>query len=499
MRNYIGKHFAHYTLMLNKLILAIITILAAAAQPAMAARPKQDAVDRFTSSKAISRALAGVCVMDLATGRVVAGCNIDKGIVSASTMKVVTAASALELLGKDFTYHTRVYAIGDIDPTGRLTGKIRVVGSGDPTLGSRHFKERTAFVDTLVQCLQAAGITEIRGSIELDRSAIPDQPVPGYWMVEDIPESYGTGYHAINFADNQALVKFTRQWDGTYLAATAREIPGLRLNCHVREQFKGDTINRPGLTSRLYYNGGLLQIDGIVARRRRGRENFASWYANPAPHRLLADSIEQSLSSHDIGHHPSTEGLSHHTGDTLQLLDYPSPPLTEILESMLFRSDNMYAEGVLRTLPLAAGLPATTANGVHIVNKLWKSRGLDTDGLAMKDGSGLARNGWATPQFLCDVLRLAYADRDSIGADYSQLLPRAGREGSVKRLLLRTPLRGKIVLKSGSMGGVQCYAGYYPASRPRYAVAIMVNNFPSKRSQVVSQVQTLLLDLFGSN
>ena len=485
--------------MLNKLILAIITILAAAVQPAMAARPKQDAVDRFTSSKAISRALAGVCVMDLATGRVVAGCNIDKGIVSASTMKVVTAASALELLGKDFTYHTRVYAIGDIDPTGRLTGKIRVVGGGDPTLGSRHFKERTAFVDTLVQCLQAAGITEIRGSIELDRSAIPDQPVPGYWMVEDIPESYGTGYHAINFADNQTLVKFTRQWDGTYLAATAREIPGLRLNCHVREQFKGDTINRPGLTSRLYYNGGLLQIDGIVARRRRGRENFASWYANPAPHQLLADSIEQSLSSHGIGYHPSTEGLSHHTGDTLQLLDYPSPPLTEILESMLFRSDNMYAEGVLRTLPLAAGLPATTANGVRIVNKLWKSRGLDTDGLAMKDGSGLARNGWASPQFLCDVLRLAYADRDSIGADYSQLLPRAGREGSVKRLLRRTPLRGKIVLKSGSMGGVQCYTGYYPASRPRYAVAIMVNNFPGKRSQVVSQVQTLLLDLFGSN
>lgn len=483
--------------MFQKLILAIISILAAAAQPAMATMPKQDAVNRFTASKALAHATTGVCVMDLATGKVVAGCNVDKGFVTASTMKVVTGASALELLGKDFLYHTRVYAIGDIDSDGRLTGKIEIVGGGDPTLGSRHFKDCTAFVDTLMQCLQDAGITAICGSIELDRSAIPDQPVPGYWMVEDIPESYGTGYHAINFADNQALVKFTRQWDGTYRAATAHKIPGLRLNCHVREQFKGDTINRPGLTSRLYYNGGMLQIDGIVARRRRGRENFASWYANPAPHRLLADSIESAFRTNGITYKSSTEGLAYHTCDTLLLLDYTSPALAEILESMLFRSDNMFAEAVLRTLPVDLGIPSTTGNGVRIVNKLWKSHGLDTDQFSMKDGSGLARNGWATPQFLCDVLRLAYADRDRLGIDYSQLLPRAGREGSVKRLMLRTPLRGKISLKSGSMGGVQCYAGYYPASQPRYAVAVMVNNFPGKRSKVVSQIQTLLLDLFG--
>ena len=136
--------------MFQKLILAIISILAAAAQPAMATMPKQDAVNRFTASKALAHATTGVCVMDLATGKVVAGCNVDKGFVTASTMKVVTGASALELLGKDFLYHTRVYAIGDIDSDGRLTGKIEIVGGGDPTLGSRHFKDCTAFVDTLM-------------------------------------------------------------------------------------------------------------------------------------------------------------------------------------------------------------------------------------------------------------------------------------------------------------------------------------------------------------
>ena len=66
-------------------------------------------------------------------------------------------------------------------------------------------------------------------------------------------------------------------------------------------------------------------------------------------------------------------------------------------------------------------------------------------------------------------------------------------------MLRRSPLRGNIVLKSGSMGGVQCYAGYYPAKNPQYAVAVMVNNFSEKRKDVVKQVETLLEDLFAPN
>lgn len=465
---------------------------------AVAKVPQQSAVNRFTNSKALAHASAGVCVMDLKTGKVVAGTNVDRNLVTASTMKVVTAASALKLLGDKFCYHTRVYAIGDIDDTGKLSGNIVVEGGGDPTLGSRFFKERTAFVDTLMMRLQESGITSINGDILLDRSAIPDQPVPGYWMLEDIPESYGTGYHAINFADNQMLIKFDYHNDGSYTISTPEPMPWLDLHGNLRQHTRGDTVNRPGLTSMIYYNDNSFEIDGIVARRKRGRENFSVWYANPAPHLLLIDSIKSALHTCGIAIAATSSETKHLNGDTLQLLDYTSPALPEILKSMLFRSDNMYAEAVLRTLPIDSGLPATTANGVRMVNRLWKSCGLDLDELAMKDGSGLARNGLASPQFLCEVLRDTYIHRTQLGVDLPQLLPRAGREGSVRRLLRKSPLRGKIVLKSGSMGGVQCYAGYYPAQNPRYAVAIMVNNFSEKRSDVVSQVQTLLNNLFGN-
>lgn len=472
-----------------------ITTLAIAAATALAAVPSQSAVDRFVNADALACATTGVCVMDLETGKIVAGHNVDKGIVTASTMKIVTTATALEILGKDFLFHTRVYAVGNIDEHGKLTGNIIIAGGGDPTLGSRFFKDRTAFVDTLMMRMQAAGIKSIEGDIQLDATAIPDQPVPGYWMLEDMPESYGTGYHAINFADNQMRVKFTYHKDGSYTLSTIQDMPWLDLRGNVHQQIPGDTMNRPGLTSMIDYRNNAFDVTGIVARRKRGRENFTTWYACPAPQRLLSDSIRRALNTNGIVL-AATKNKINNNADTLLLLDYTSPSLAEIIESTLFRSDNMFAEALLRALPVDSGLPATTSNGVRMAYKLWKQQGLDTRQLAMKDGSGLARNGWATPQFLCDVLRLTYADSHQLGVDYSQLLPRAGREGSVKRMLRKTSLRGNISLKSGSMGGVQCYAGYYPARNPRYAVAVMVNNFSESRRDVVAQVQHLLINLF---
>lgn len=481
--------------MLKKLLIFFTTI-AIAATTAIAAVPSQSAVNRFAGSDALACATTGVCVMDLHTGKVVAGYNADKGIITASTMKIVTAASALELLGKDFLFHTRVYAVGDIDSQGTLKGNIVIAGGGDPTLGSRFFKDRPAFVDTLVMQLQVAGIKRIEGGIELDASAIPDQPVPGYWMLEDLPESYGTGYHAINFADNQMKIKFTYHKNGRYSLSTVTDMPWLNLHSDVRQQAIGDTINRPGPTSSIDYNNCAFGMEGIVARRKRGRENFAAWYACPAPQRLLCDSIQRALASNGISFTDS-KNVTSDSADRLLLLDYTSPSLAEIIKSTLFRSDNMFAEALLRAATTYSDYPATTSNGVRMTYKLWKQQGLDTHQLSMKDGSGLARNGWATPRFLCDVLRLTYADRDSLGVDYSQLLPRAGYDGSVKRLMRKTSLRGKITLKSGSMGGVQCYAGYYPAKNPRYAVAVMVNNFSASRSDVVAQVQRLFINLFG--
>ena len=84
-------------------------------------------------------------------------------LTPASIMKSLTMATALELLGPDFRWNTRVMAHGNLSHDGTLNGDIVIIGSGDPTLESRHFKEHPSFVASLVNAVKAHGIKTIRG------------------------------------------------------------------------------------------------------------------------------------------------------------------------------------------------------------------------------------------------------------------------------------------------------------------------------------------------
>ncbi|MGN1238221.1 MAG: D-alanyl-D-alanine carboxypeptidase, partial [Muribaculaceae bacterium] len=184
--------------------------------------------------------------------------------------------------------------------------------------------------------------------------------------------------------------------------------------------------------------------------------------------------------------------------DTLLLVDFRSPLLPEVLRSLLYRSDNMFTEMTLRAVAAASCKQATIKNGVAKVNELWRLKGVDTAALFMRDGSGLSRNNKASARFLCEMLRCVYADRDSLGCDFSQLLPVGGVSGTLKSLLGKTPLCGRVALKSGSMSDVQCFAGYFPADSPKYSVTVLVNNFLCPRSELRRNIEQMLVELFST-
>ena len=92
---------------------------------------------------------------------------------------------------------------------------------------------------------------------------------------------------------------------------------------------------------------------------------------------------------------------------------------------------------------------------------------------------------------------LAYvAGNGETGNILFDLLPRPG-EGTLKRFMADSELATSFRLKSGSMTGVQCYAGYYKGKRT-YAVVVMVNHFSSPRGRVQKEVADTLTRLFYS-
>lgn len=447
---------------------------------------QQRAIDMFVSSPSLRNGSVGISVVSLDDMKVMGEYNPFQSQITASTMKTVTSATALKLLGKDFRFHTGVYATGKIHRKGRIEGDLVIRGGGDPTLGSRHMTQSPEFIESIISALKEKGIKEIKGNIVVDDSAFPMPHVPASWMVEDLGYGYGTGVHALNFADNTLRLNAHVGHDSfSYDTEQSQSYLKVENHCNVMDE-ACDSVAFTGLDLRLDVENDILHLAGNVKP-----EDLRMTIANPSPDLLLRDSVEIALKKAGIKikHKrikPEKKTVS------IKILDYKSPVLTEIVKSLLERSDNMYTECVLRAIAMNARKQPTAENGVNIVKAFWKERGVDVTGLFMLDGSGLSRTNKAPASFFTHMLTTAWKELNEDGVNFCSLLPIAGKNGTVRRVAADTPAAGKFALKSGSMSHVQCYVGYYPAEKPQYAISILINSFTCPRADLVKMVGEML-------
>lgn len=321
-------------------------------------------------------------------GEPLAEYNSEILMTPASVMKSVTVAAALHHLGGDFQWKTTVKTTGQ--------GDLLVYGTGDPTLGSKEFKERKGFIASL-KALKP-GYKRV-----VNAAPWPDQgPVPS-WELEDADCQDGVGFYALNWRDN--FFKNKKQTPPEHLIAEIRtNIP-------------------PAFTT----------------------------------------------------FQPT---------DTTTILIYPSPKLSEIARSLMVRSDNQMAEATLRQL--APGQPRAMA--IAKERQILGDLGVNLKGARIADGSGLSRHNAISPRQLGEIL-CKMADN----ADYIGSFARVGQEGTVRNFM-----KGAYpyVLKSGSMTGVICYAGYRldpETNAPTHAVVLMLNNAPNSKA-----ARTVLADYLSN-
>lgn len=180
-------------------------------------------------------------------------------------------------------------------------------------------------------------------------------------------------------------------------------------------------------------------------------------------------------------------------GRRRMISNHRSAPLDEIMRSCMMRSDNLYAEALLRTIPLSEGKTSTPERAAEMESDFWKKRKADMEGVVIVDGSGLSRANRTTASFMSDVLEEMSPD-----AYYASFFPLAGREGTLKNFLCGTHLEEYVALKTGSMSGIQCYAGYKLDDDyvPTHSIVVIVNGMKGARGNVRAGVEKMLLSIF---
>ncbi len=435
-------------------------------------------------------ASVGIYVMDINSGQVIAHYGEQRSLIPASVAKIVTTATAMKLYNDTARWYTDVTYTGHID-AGALYGDIYVHGCIDPTLANGIATRPTsAFVETLVAAIKQSGITAIYGNIVLDASLCHPAGI-SQWLEEDTGWYYGAGCYGINYKGNKYDLFLKTDSIGTTPVIIDSTISVSDIKYHnylVAGQKDSSFVSINPLSSDCV-------LSGIVPAH---QNRFRLRCSIPNPPLTLGNDIKTALQQAGINVEgaievqivPSDQEQSH----TL-LCRYASDTLYDMLRETMHRSDNLYAEALLRYIALSSETYASASAGLAIERDLWQQAGLDVKTMQLYDGCGLARKNTMTPAFIASFLSAAYKD-PQLSTAYVNLFPLAGSEGTLRSFMSKKTLSGELRLKSGSMSGVMCYAGYYKTSQAVYAVVLMCNNHNCRNSIVRSRYEKLLRQIF---
>ena len=352
--------------------------------------------------------------------------NADRFFVPASVLKVVTAAAALEHLGTGYRWRTRLTSAAAV--TGEvLDGDLVIEPGSDPTWARARFPDGAAEpLAALAEQIRAHGIVRVGGDLVVDAGRFPGRPHPLDRGFGDLPYRHGTPPAPL--AVDEATI-------------TVRVAPGPSIGAPARvEAPDGVTvINLTTTVGRDRHGAGTLDFlpvwgtDTLLLRGEYplSEPPFVVPVSDPAPALRAARRLRAALGEAGVavdGRVRLERTRPAAANPASQLAELHSPPLDDLLEPLLTRSHNWYADTLALTLGLEVAGSGRFDDGVEVIADFaldLREDGAAPDDLSLRDGSGLSAANLVTPAAVVRVL--AYAARQPWGARLLEALAGPGR------------------------------------------------------------------------
>jgi D-alanyl-D-alanine carboxypeptidase/D-alanyl-D-alanine-endopeptidase (penicillin-binding protein 4) len=386
----------------------------------------------------------------------------------ASNMKLLTTATALDVIDSNFQFTTRVYSDGKIE-TGILKGNLYIKGSGDPLL-------TVDDLDSIARVVRKCGIQKIEGDLVGDVTYFDEEFWSPGWMWDDEPYISAPFITPLSVNGNSIELKV---FSGVSIGDTV----SIKLNpqtdfINIRNKaITSDDPSNPELTVKRIQHENIIVIEGgIIPSSSSQKYSFSVWQPELFFLHLFKNQlIKNGISFNGViklGQRPSN----------VELASYSHP-----LDSVVFRinkfSDNLAAENLLKTIAaVKCGTPGSTSNGLFIMKEYLSKKGIDTSDVVLADGSGESFYNYLSPDAIVTLLKKQFENKETFPR-FIQSLSVAGVDGTLKNRIKGSFAEGRVYAKTGTLSGVSCLSGYAKTEEEKLvAFSILCNHFSGEQS-----------------
>ncbi|MFQ5565215.1 MAG: D-alanyl-D-alanine carboxypeptidase/D-alanyl-D-alanine-endopeptidase, partial [Paracoccaceae bacterium] len=419
--------------------------------------------------------VSGWIVVDLDSGEIVDQHLADTSFAPASVAKLPTTLYALDRLGPEHRFETRLAIAGE-QRGETLLGDLILIGGADPELD-------TDDLEVLVTQARERGLGRVTGRFLVDGSAWPRlAAIDGGQPVD---AAYNPSLSGLNLNFNRVRLKWDARGNADTLRVSAKadrldpEVAGVQVAL-------ASAPDAPMFSHTL--EGG-AEIWRMSERGFRGRG--ARWLPVRRPE-LYAGEVFRGLAwTEGIALNPAKEGAA--PEGAVVIARHRSRPLAPMLEAMLRYSTNLTAEMVGLAASRAGGAePATLADSAAAMNA-WAAEvagfAPGDPGFRLTNHSGLAADSRVSPRRLAAFLAAMARRHSEPGRRYPRLpggLTDLLRDYNVAARGIDLDTRNlDIAAKTGTMDYVRGLAGYIatPSGR-RLVFAIFSNDLDRRRPGV---------------
>jgi D-alanyl-D-alanine carboxypeptidase/D-alanyl-D-alanine-endopeptidase (penicillin-binding protein 4) len=452
------------------------------------------AIDSMVGQPEFSNANWGILIVDPASGDTLYSRNAGKLFMPASNMKILTTSTALTQLGPTYQYNTVFAARGTVaDST--LTGDLLVIGRGDPSVSDHMRHDAMAPLDSIADSLHARGIARITGRVLAWGDAFPGEHYGYGWTYDDFDDDYSAPIDELLFNEGFSELHVhggAQPGDSVRVDVwPAHTVPRVRV---LATTVAAASAPGPRDPNALRTHKDSVSWEEIVDGQIAAGDSAVLIVTHHDPDQAYLAAFREALASRGI----TVAGGATDTVariDTLATLT--SPPLSDILKALLKPSQNQLAEMLFRTVALQATGIGRADSARAVIERQIAQWGVPVPLEAVvRDGSGLARYDYVSPQTLVRILDVMR--RAPTFQVFYDALPIAGIDGTLDSRMKGTPAEGNVHAKTGSVALARSLSGYVTTADGRMLIfSFLANNWTTPTREVEHVQDAILVRVAG--